>query len=214
MGRVLVACEYSGRVREAFAAQGHDAWSCDMLPTEQPGQHYQGDVRDMLAQEWDLMVCHPPCTYLTSAGARWWPGRQAEQAEALDFVRLLLGANIPRIALENPAGRIGTQVRKADQYVHPWQFGHMETKTTGLWLVGLPHLTPTKVVREEMDKLPAHQKHRVHYMSPGPDRWKERSRTFEGIALAMAEQWGHLLPFNAELCGGTSATNAVLNGKT
>ena len=196
MGRVLIACEYSGRVRDAFAALGHDAWSCDLLPSETLGQHYIGDVRDMLAQPWDLMVCHPPCTYLTNAGARWWPGRQVEQAAALDFVRLLLGSPIPRIALENPPGRIGSQVRKACQYVHPWEHGHMETKTTGLWLKGLPLLRVTRNVRDAMDKLPKHEKHRVHWMPPGPNRWKERSRTYPGIANAMAKQWGHLLPSN------------------
>ena len=193
MSRVLVACEYSGRVRDAFAGRGHDAWSCDLLPSEAPGQHYQGDVRDMLAQHWDLMIAHPPCTYLTNAGARWWSSRQQEQADALDFVRLLLNAPVDRIALENPPGKIGTAIRKADQYIHPWEHGHMETKTTGLWLKNLPHLEPTHVVRAEMEKLPPAEKHRVHWMSPGVDRWKERSRTYPGIATAMAFQWGRLL---------------------
>lgn len=203
--RVLVACEYSGRVRQAFRALGHAAWSCDLLPSEDGSPwHIQGDVREVLAgwsirehwqikcdpTPWDLMIAHPPCTYLTNAGARWWPDRQQEQAEALEFVRQLMSAPIERIAIENPPGRIGSQIRKADQYIHPWQFGHMETKTTGLWLKNLPKLKPTNIVHDEMQKLPAHQKHRVHWMKPGPDRWKERSRTYEGIARAMAEQWG------------------------
>jgi hypothetical protein len=136
------------------------------------------------------MIAHPPCTYLTRAGARWWPGRQQEQAEALEFVRVLLSAPIPRIALENPPGRIGTAIRPADQYVQPWQFGHPETKGTGLWLVGLPHLVPTKDVHAEMLTLPMKDRSRVHYMAPGPDRWKLRSTTYAGIAEAMAEQWG------------------------
>ena len=191
--RVLVACEYSGRVRDAFAAAGCNAWSCDLLDSETRGNHYRGDVRDMLSQPWDLMIAHPPCTYLTNAGARWWPGRQQEQADALDFVRLLLAAPVERIALENPPGRIGSQIRKADQYIHPWQHGHMETKTTGLWLKNLPPLTPTNNVREAMQLLPPAEKHRVHWMKPGPDRWKERSRTYTGIARAMAAQWSPIL---------------------
>ena len=191
--RVLVACEYSGRVRDAFAAAGCNAWSCDLLDSETRGNHYRGDVRDMLSQPWDLMIAHPPCTYLTNAGARWWPGQQQEQADALDFVRLLLAAPVERIALENPPGRIGSQIRKADQYIHPWQHGHMETKTTGLWLKNLPPLTPTNNVREAMQLLPPAEKHRVHWMKPGPDRWKERSRTYTGIARAMAAQWSPIL---------------------
>lgn len=191
--RILVACEYSGRVREAFAAIGFDAWSCDLLPTELPGQHYQGDVRDLLSQRWDLLVCHPPCTYLAAAGARWWADRKLEQREALEFVRLLLNAAIPCIALENPVGKISSAVRKADQYIQPWQFGHPETKATGLWLKALPKLQPTENVKAVMDTLPAKLRHRVHYASPGPDRWKERSRTYQGIADAMAQQWGGYL---------------------
>jgi site-specific DNA-cytosine methylase len=190
--RVLVACEYSGRVRQAFRDRGHDAWSCDLLPAEDGSRfHIQGDVREL--HFWDLtcdlLIAHPPCTYLTNAGARWWPGRQQEQADALEFVRWLMNAPAERIAIENPPGRIGSQIRKADQYIHPWQFGHMETKTTGLWLKNLPKLTPTKIVYDEMQKLPAHQRHRVHWMKPGPDRWKERSRTYQGIADAFAAQW-------------------------
>lgn len=180
--KILVACEYSGAVRDAFIARGHDAMSCDLLPTERDGPHYQGDVRDVLGNGWDLMIAHPPCTHLAVSGARWFKDKQAEQAEALDFVRLLMAAPIPRIAVENPVSIISSRIRKPDQVIQPWQFGHGETKATCLWLQGLPLLMPTDIVdgREA----------RVHRMPPGPDRWKERSRTFPGIAAAMAEQWG------------------------
>lgn len=189
--RVLIACEYSGRVREAFRRAGHYAMSCDLLPTEQHGNHYQGDVRDMLNERrWDLLIAHPPCTVLTNAGARWWAGREQEQSEALDFVRLLMNADVPRIAIENPPGKIGSAIRPADQYIQPWQFGHTETKKTGLWLKGLQHLQPTNDVHAEMMTLTLAQRSRVHWMKPGPDRWKERSRTYQGIADAMAAQWG------------------------
>ena len=180
--RVLVACEYSGRVRDAFASKGHDAWSCDLLETERPGQHYQGDVRDMLAQEWDLMICHPPCTHLAVSGSRWFKDKVTEQAEALEFVRMLMDAPIPKIAIENPVSVISSRIRKPDQIIQPWQFGHGETKATCLWLKGLPKLTPTNVVEG--------REARVHRMPPGPDRWKERSRTYSGVAEAMAAQWG------------------------
>ena len=181
--RVLVACEYSGVVRDAFIARGHQAMSCDLLPTESPGNHYLGDVRDLFAPGlWDMMICHPPCTHLSVSGARWFKDKLPEQAEALDFVRLLLGADIPRIALENPVSIISSRVRKPDQIIQPWQFGHGETKATCLWLKGLPKLRPTNVVEG--------REARVHKMPPGPDRWKERSRTFAGIAAAMADQWG------------------------
>lgn len=180
--RVLVACEYSGTVRDAFIARGHVAMSCDLLPTERPGPHYQGDVRDVLGGSWDLMIAHPPCTHLAVSGARWFKDKQAEQAEALDFVRLLMAAPVPRIAVENPVSIISSRIRKPNQVIQPWQFGHGETKATCLWLQGLPLLMPTNIVdgREA----------RVHRMPPSPDRWKERSRTFAGIAAAMADQWG------------------------
>lgn len=182
--RVLVACEYSGAVRDAFIERGHDALSCDLLPTEAAGPHYQGDVRDVMGDGWDLMVAHPPCTHLSVSGARWFKGKQAEQAEALDFVRLLLDAPIPRIALENPISIISSRIRKPDQIIQPWQFGHGETKATCLWLKNLPKLVPTNIVEG--------REARVHKMAPGPDRWKERSRTYTGIAEAMAQQWGKL----------------------
>jgi site-specific DNA-cytosine methylase len=179
--RVLVACEFSGVVRDAFTAQGHRAASCDILPTETLGEHYQKDVREILDLGWDLMIAHPPCTHLAVSGARWFKDKKAEQAQALEFVRLLLDAPIERIALENPVSIISSRIRKPDQVIQPWQFGHGETKATCLWLKNLPKLAPTNIVdgREA----------RIHRMSPGPDRWKERSRTFLGIAQAMAAQW-------------------------
>lgn len=180
--RVLVACEFSGTVRDAFAARGHDAWSCDLLPTEKPGQHIQGDVTAVLGDGWDLMVCHPPCTHLAVSGARWFAEKVTEQAEALEFVRTLLDAPIPRIALENPVSIISSRIRKPDQVIQPWQFGHGEVKATCLWLKGLPKLRPTNIVEG--------REPRVHRMPPGPDRWRERSRTFAGIGQAMADQWG------------------------
>lgn len=181
--RVLVACEYSGRVREAFRNRGHHAISCDFLDAEDGSPwHYRGDVRDVLAYDWDLMVAHPPCTHLAVSGARWFKEKQVEQAEALAFVRLLLRASVPRIALENPVSIISSRVRKPDQVIQPWQFGHGETKATCLWLKGLPKLVPTNIVDG--------RENRVHRMPPGPDRWKDRSRTYQGIADAMAAQWG------------------------
>ena len=180
--RVLVACEFSGAVREAFRARGHDAWSCDLLPTEVPGQHIVGDVLDVLGDGWDLMVAHPPCTHLAVSGARWWKDKAQEQADALGFVRALMAAPIDRIALENPISKISSAIRKPDQIVQPWEFGHGETKATCLWLKGLPKLRPTDVVEGREPK--------VHHMAPGPNRWRERSRTYAGIAAAMANQWG------------------------
>lgn len=181
--KVLVACEYSGRVRRAFLARGHDAWSCDMLPAEDgASRHWVGDVRALLRGHWDLMIAHPPCTHLAVSGARWWKDKRQEQAEALDFVRELMAAPIERIAIENPVSIISTAIRKPDQIIQPWMFGHGETKATCLWLKNLPKLTPTNIVEG--------REARVHRMSPGPDRWKDRSRTYEGIAQAMAEQWG------------------------
>lgn len=180
--RVLVACEFSGIVREAFAARGHDAWSCDLLDTEIPGQHIIGDCRDYLEDFWHLLVCHPPCTHLAVSGARWFKDKRAEQEAALDFVRVLLDAPIDRIALENPISVISSRIRRPDQIIQPWMFGHGETKATCLWLKNLPPLVPTNLV--------SGRENRVHRMPPGENRWKDRSRTFTGIAKAMAEQWG------------------------
>ena len=179
--RVLVACEYSGTVRDAFIARGHDAVSCDLLPTDRPGPHLQCDVRDILGDGWDLMIAHPPCTHLAVSGARWFKDKRAEQAEALEFVRTLMAAPIPRWCIENPVSVISSRIRKPDQVVQPWQYGHGETKATCLWLNGLPKLTPTNVV----DGRAA----RVHRLPPSPDRWKIRSTTYRGIADAMAAQW-------------------------
>ncbi len=181
--KVLVACEYSGTVRDAFLRAGHYALSCDLLPCESTasGDHYQGDVRDVIDRGWDLMIAHPPCTHLAVSGARWFKDKKSQQEEALDFVRLLLNAPIKRIALENPVSIISSHIRKPEQIIQPWMFGHGETKATCLWLKNLPLLKPTNIVdgREQ----------RIHRMPPGPNRWKERSRTFVGIAKAMAEQW-------------------------
>lgn len=181
---VLIGCEFSGIVRDTFAAKGHNAWSCDLLPSERPGNHYQGDVLDIINDGWDLAVFHPPCTYLAVSGARWFRERLKEQEAALDFVRELLDAPIPHIALENPVSIISTRIRKPDQIIQPWQFGHGETKKTCLWLKNLPPLVPTDIVEGRVA--------RVHYASPGPERWKERSRTMEGIAKAMASQWNFI----------------------
>jgi hypothetical protein len=198
--RVLVACEYSAVVREAFRRLGHNAWSCDLLPSEDNSPyHLQGDVMGVLIdhtttarwqqpmahdlpRKWDLMIAHPPCTHLAVSGARWFKDKMVEQAEALDFVKTLMLAPIPRIAVENPISIISSRIRKPDQIIQPWQFGHGETKATCLWLKGLPKLVPTNIVEG--------REPRVHMMPPGPDRWKERSRTYAGIAEAMAEQWG------------------------
>jgi site-specific DNA-cytosine methylase len=182
--RVLVACEFSGIVRDAFRKRGHDATSCDLLPTDVSGSHYQGDVADILNDGWDLMIAHPPCTHLAVSGARWFKDKQQEQADALDFVRLLLDAPIPMIALENPVSVISTRIRKPDQIIQPWQFGHGETKKTCLWLKNLPPLKPTDIVEG--------RKGRVWREAPSPDRWKKRSITYQGIADAMAAQWGDL----------------------
>lgn len=184
--RVLVACEFSGVVRRAFRDRGHDAWSCDLLPTESPGPHIEGDVLEHLDDGWDLMIAHPPCTHLAVSGARWFKDKRKEQEEALMFVRALMEAPIRHIALENPISIISTRIRKPDQIIQPWQFGHGETKATCLWLKNLPPLRPTNIV--------VGREARVHRMPPGPDRWKARSRTLPGIAEAMAEQWGRKLP--------------------
>lgn len=182
---ILIACEFSGIVREAFRARGHNAESCDLLDTEiRGGRHRMVDVLTILDEGWDGMICHPPCTRLTVAGARWFKGREQEQLDAIAFCERLWFANIPKIALENPIGVLSTrsQLGKPTQIIQPWMFGHGETKATCLWLKGFPKLTPTNIVDGRTP--------RVHHASPGPERWKERSRTLQGIADAMAEQWG------------------------
>jgi site-specific DNA-cytosine methylase len=189
--KVLIACEYSGAVRDAFIAQGHDAISCDLLPADAPGPHYQGNVRDIIEDGFDLMVAHPPCTHLAVSGARWFKDKQVEQVEALDFVRLLLSAPIDKIALENPIGIISSRIRKPNQIIQPWQFGHPESKSTCLWLKNLPKLIATDILPlpasgRWSNQTPSGQ----NKLGPSPDRWKERSKTYQGIAEAMAQQWG------------------------
>lgn len=222
--RVLVACEYSGRVREAFRHRGHDAWSCDLLPAEDGSRyHLQGDCLVEIAAgvpgreiywspglgdhrsnykgqyfkpcPWDLIIAHPPCTDLAVSGARHFPEKIADgrQQRALEFVQALMDSPCERIAIENPISVISSKIRKPDQIIHPWMFGHPETKATCLWLKGLPKLVPNddaEHVKAHMMDLPVSQRNRVHHMPPGPERWKERSRTYVGIAEAMADQWG------------------------
>ena len=195
--RVLVACEYSGRVREAFRKQGHSVWSADLLPADDGSMyHYEGDVRDILDKRWDLMVAHPPCTYLSNSGVRWLhsdPDRWELMKDGADFFKELLDADIPMKAIENPiphkyaVERIG---RKYDQLIQPYQFGHKETKATCLWLQGLPKLEPTTDLKEETMALPAKERGRIHHLPPSADRWKIRSTTYQGFADAMGEQWG------------------------
>lgn len=181
--KVLVACEFSGIVRDAFRLHGHEAVSCDLLPSEAlSGPHIQADVRKLLTGSWDLLIAHPPCTDLAVSGARWFKEKQDAQREALAFVRVLLDAPIAKIALENPISIISSHIRKPDQIIQPWMFGHGETKATCFWLKGLPKLVPTEIVNGRIA--------RVHHEAPGPDRWKNRSRTLRGIATAMAVQWG------------------------
>jgi len=196
---ILIGCEYSGTVREAFAKLGFNVWSCDLLPTDIPGQHFQCDVRDILHKNWDLAIFHPSCTYLTNSGVchlHTDPDRWAKLDEASEFFKLLLKAPIPRIAIENPiphkyaVERIG---RKYDQIIQPWQFGHTESKATCLWLKNLPKLVETNNVKAEMMLLPDRERQRLHYLPPSPDRWKIRSKTYQGIADAIADQWSKVL---------------------
>ena len=194
--RVLIACEFSGTVRDEFAALGWDAWSCDLLPSEKPGNHYQRDVREVL-HGWDLIIAFPPCTYLCSSGMHWTVRGLRDPKltdDALDFVRCLLNAPCEHIALENPIGAISTKIRKPDCIIHPWQFGHPESKTTCLWLKNLPVLAPTKVLEKPASGRWENQcASGQNKLTPSPDRWKERSKTYAGIAKAMAEQWSALL---------------------
>ena len=180
--KVLVACEYSGRVRDAFIAQAHDAISCDLLPTDAAGPHYQGNVEDILSDGYDLMVAHPPCTHLAVSGSRHFWRKEKEQKEALDFVRLLMDAPIDRWCIENPVSVISSAIRQPDCIIQPWEHGHGECKTTCLWLKNLPKLKPSTIVEGREQK--------IHMVPPGPNRWKIRSTTYEGVALAMGQQWG------------------------
>lgn len=195
MPRLLVACEYSGRVRDAFIAKGWDAWSCDLLPSERDSSHhYQGPVQDLINQHWDMLIAFPPCTYLCSSGMHWTTrGKRDPQLteDALTFVRSLLSAPVERIALENPIGCISTRIRKPDQIIQPWQFGHDASKKTCLWLKNLPLLQPTDVLPLPATGVWANQTPSgQNRLGPSPDRWKERSKTYQGIANAMADQWG------------------------
>ena len=192
--KILIACEYSGRVRDAFIAQGHDAMSCDLLPTDAPGPHYQGDVFDVVDYPWDLMIAHPPCTDLSVSGAAWFAKKRlvGQQQASVSFFMRLAKLSIPRIAIENPVCIMSTLWRKPDQVIQPWMFGHMEQKATCLWLKNIPPLVQTNNVKEEMMKLPKNERERLHYLPPSEDRWKLRSETFQGIADAMASQWGNL----------------------
>lgn len=194
--KVLVACEFSGVVRDAFIAAGHDAMSCDLLDSDAPGPHYTGDVFDIMDNGWDLMIAHPPCTYLASSGLHWnkkRPERAALTEESLEFVQALLDADIPQIALENPIGCISTRIRKPDQIIQPWQFGHDASKATCLWLKGLPLLQPTDILPGGKDAIRANQTPSgQNNLGPSKDRWKLRSITYSGIAEAMASQWGNV----------------------
>ncbi len=183
--RILIACEFSGIVREAFRAKGWDAWSCDILATEISGKHIQDDVLKHLDEDWDMMIGHPPCTHLAVSGARWFKGKQKEQKEAIEFFMKLVNADIKYIAAENPISIMSTKYRKPDQIIQPWQFGHGETKSTCLWLKNLPKLRPTNIV--------SGREQRIWKLPPGENRWRERSRTFTGIAEAMANQWTEFL---------------------
>jgi len=206
--RVLIACEFSGTVRRAFRSLGHDAWSCDILPADDGSEHhYQDDIRNVLGRgkpwnepSWDLMIAHPPCTYLTNSGVTWLhrdPTRWQKLDEAAEFFKTLLDAPIPRIAIENPIMHKYAKERiggvKQSQVIQPWMFGHTESKATCLWLKNLPTLKETKNVKKDMLKLPDSERQRLHWLPPSADRWKLRSTTYSGIADAMAQQWGKLL---------------------
>jgi hypothetical protein len=190
--RVLIACEYSGRVRDEFLKLGHEAMSCDLLPTDVAGPHYQGDVRDVLDYPWDMMIAHPPCTDLAVSGAAWFAKKRmaGQQQASASFFMMLAKADIPQIVIENPVCVMSSLWRKPDQTIQPWMFGHMEQKATCLWLKNTPPLAPTNVVKEQMMLLPKNQRERLHYLPPSADRWKLRSETYLGIAQAMANQWG------------------------
>lgn len=192
--RVLVACEESQAVCKAFRKRGHEAYSCDLIPCSggHPEWHIQVDALELLKMRWDLIIAHPPCTDLAVSGARWFPEKilNGRQQASIDFFMAFVKADCPRIAIENPIGIMSTKYRKPDQIIHPWWFGELEEKSTCLWLKGLPKLIPTNNVKEKMLKLPKKQRERLHYLPPSPDRAKIRSKTFPGIAEAMAEQWG------------------------
>ena len=224
LGRVLVACEYSGTVRDAFAARGWDAWSCDLLPSETPGNHLTGDVTEIINQEWDIIIAHPPCTYLTVTANKWLKdqpprksgtlvgqARRDAREEAVAFFMLFANCKCPHVAIENPIGCMSTRYRKPEQIVQPWQYGHEETKATCLWLKNLPKLVPTKIVEPVFwtaggkkyspthynSKASLRSRNRLDYLPPGKDRSKFRSKTYDGIAAAMANQWTRALCSNS-----------------
>jgi len=195
--KILIACEYSGTVRDAFAAKGHDAMSCDLLPTDIPGKHYQGDVMDIINNGWDMLIAHPPCTYMSNSGVSHLhkdPKRWLELFEAGAFFKRFLDADIPKIVIENPImHKYGKQLIgnvRQSQVIQPWMYGHTEQKATCLWIKGLPLLVESNNVKDEMMLLPKNKRQRLHYLPPSPNRWKLRSTTYKGIASAMAEQWG------------------------
>lgn len=212
--KILIACEYSGTVRDAFIMKGHEAISCDLLPTEKPGAHYTGDIKDILYQDWDMIIAHPPCTYLCNSGVRWLYEKDGRQngrrwinlIDAMIFFNLFKNHPCKRIAIENPVPHKYAVNDIADkegigqytQTIQPWQFGHMETKRTCLWLKGLPELQPTNNVYDEMMQLAYAERAKVHHCAPGPERWKIRSTTYQGIADAMANQWGDLTISNIQ----------------
>lgn len=190
--KILIACEYSGKVRDAMRRRGHEAVSCDLLPTDAPGPHYQGDVFDIINNGWDMMIAFPPCTHLALSGARWFQKKRKEQKAALQFVKDLMNSPIKHIAIENPVSIISSHIKKPSQVIQPWMFGHGETKATCLWLKNLPLLQPTNIVEG--------REQRIWKLPPSEDRWKIRSQTYTGIAEAMAEQWGGKpLPYQSEL---------------
>ena len=196
MKKLLVACEYSGVVREAFAKKGWDAWSCDLLPTDQPSdKHIQGDVLEVINKGWDLIIAHPPCTHLSLSGAKYWAEKRADgrQQAAIKFVEDIWDADCPRICIENPVGALTkhSKLGRATQYIQPYEFGHAEQKRTGLWLKGLPKLKGTKFI--DVKGLPNKERHRLHWLPPSKDRWKIRSTTFQGVADALADQYGGLV---------------------
>jgi|TARA_R110000796_G_C14493024_1_gene427981 hypothetical protein len=192
--KILIACEFSGTVRRAFAKNGHNVTSCDLLPSDDNSKdHYQGDVFDLLNNnKYDLMIAHPPCTHLAVSGAAWFKAKRESgvQQEALEFVQRLMDADIPKICIENPVSIISSQIRKPEQIIQPYQFGHLEQKKTCLWLKNLPNLADTNNVYAEMMTLPKKDREKMHYLPPSPDRWKLRSKTYQGVADAMASQWG------------------------
>jgi len=195
--KILIACEYSGVMRDAFTKKGHDVMSCDLLPSDKPGKHYQGDVMDIINDGWDMLIAHPPCTYMSNSGVCHLhkdPARWVELFKAGEFFKGFLDADIPKIVIENPImHKYGKQLIgniKQSQVIQPWMHGHAEQKATCLWIKGLPLLTESNNVKEEMMLLPKNKRQRLHYFPPSPDRWKLRSTTYAGIANAMAEQWG------------------------